>query len=177
MSIRELTEQQYVQTKLKITDNIHRMLRFLEKCLGTPDSINPNIGKEFVFEMYVIFSHAVEEYGKRLYLDSLNSDNNGKYHVDYSRNGLLGHEVKLDLANNDLPDVIKVLYPAQFDKSNFSSDFASDEITVSRERRENVLHVGLDEKNNPTNITFDVDIDLLRKAVFEFRNYSNTWKL
>jgi len=35
----------------------------------------------------------------------------------------------------------------------------------------NVLNVDLDEDNNPTDIEFDIDIDTLRKCVFNFREY------
>jgi hypothetical protein len=35
----------------------------------------------------------------------------------------------------------------------------------------NVLNVDLDDNNDPTDIEFDMDIDMLRKCVFDFRNH------
>jgi len=35
----------------------------------------------------------------------------------------------------------------------------------------NVLNVDLDDNNNPTDIEFDIDIDVLRRCVFDFKNY------
>ena len=160
------------QTQTKVLSNILRMLDFLDKCLGQPDSPNQDMPKIHVYEMYSIFAHAVEEYGKLLYMKSLIPDTNDNYEVNY-RYKFRDHVTKFNLALADLPDSIKVVFHAQFDKSNFdSTNHATKETVPSWDNRLNVLNVDLDDNNNPTDITFDVDINILRKCVFDFRNYN-----
>lgn len=160
------------QTQSKIRGNVSRMLDFLDKCLGQPDSPNHDMTKIHVYEMYSVFTHAVEEYGKLLYVKSLIPDTNGNYEVNY-RYKFRDHVTKFNLALADLPDSIKVIFRAQFDESNFdSTNNATEETVPNWDNRLNVLNVDLDDNNNPTDITFDVDIDILRKCVFDFRNYS-----
>jgi hypothetical protein len=128
--------------------------------------------KIYVYEMYSVFIHAVEEYGKLLYVKSLISDTNGNYEVNY-RYKFRDHVTKFNLALADLPNSIKVAFNVQFDKSNSDSTNSATEKTVPNwDTRLNVLNVDLDDDNNPIDITFDVDIDMLRKCVFDFRNYN-----
>jgi hypothetical protein len=166
-----ITADQMNQTQTKIRGNVSRMLDFLDKCLGQPDSPNHDMTKIHVYEMYSVFTHAVEEYGKLLYVKSLIPDTNGNYEVNY-RYKFRDHVTKFNLALADLPDSIKVIFHAQFDESNFdSTNNATEETVPNWDNRLNVLNVDLDDNNNPTDITFDVDIDILRKCVFDFRNY------
>lgn len=160
------------QTQTKIRGNISRMLDFLDKCLGLPDSPNHDMPKTHVYEMYSVFTHAVEEYGKLLYMKSLIQDTNNNYEVNY-RYKFRDHTTKFNLALADLPDSIKVVFHAQFDESNSNStNNTTKETVLNWDNKLNVLNVDLDDNNNPTDITFDVDIDILRKGVFDFRNYN-----
>ena len=59
----------------------------------------------------------------------------------------------LILALEQLPESINAVYESGFTKMAM-----------------NVLNVDLDNDNNPTDVTFTLDIDTLRKCVFDFRN-------
>ena len=171
-SFKTITADQMNQTQTKIRGNISRMLDFLDKCLGRPDGPNYDMPKIHVYEMYSVFTHAVEEYGKLLYVKSLIPDINGNYEVNY-RYKFRDHVTKFNLALADLPDSIKVMFHAQFDESNFdSTNYATKGTASNWDNRLNILNVDLDDDNNPIDITFDVDIDMLRKCVFDFRNYN-----
>jgi hypothetical protein len=148
-----ITADQMNQTQKKIHRKISNMLDFLDQYLGQPDNPNQNMLQIYVYEMYSIFTHAVEEYGKLLYMKSLIQDANGKYDVNY-RYKFRDHTTKFNLALADLPKSINVVYPGGFTKMSM-----------------NVLNVDLDDNNDPTDIEFDMDIDMLRKCVFDFRNH------
>lgn len=157
--------------QIKINGNISRMLDFLNKTLGTPNDPNYEMTKAYVYENYVIFTHAVEEYGKLLYLKSLQSDSNGNYEIEYRRK-FRDHPTKFDLALAALPDSIKTVYIAQFDSSVFDSAiFGTEDTQPSWDNRLNVLNVDIDDNGKPTDIVFPVDIDELRQSVWDFRNF------
>jgi len=155
----------------KVCGNVSRMLDFLNKSLGSLVEPNYGMDKVYVYENYVIFNHAVEEYGKLLYLRTLEPNENGKYTIEY-RDKFRDHDTKFDLALADLPESIKVVYKAPFDSSNFdSTNFSSEDTKPTWANRLNVLNTDIDDDGNPTDITFNVDIDELRKSVFDFRNF------
>jgi len=168
--IKTISKSQCETTKTKIRGNISRMLDFLNKCLGSPENPNYGMDKVYVFEMYATFTHAVEEYGKILYLESLQPNSDGNYEVDYY-DKYRDHKTKFDLALGRLPGSIKTVFTAQFDSTNFSEDFAIDNTEPSWDNRLNVLNVDLDDNGDPTNINFHVDIDELRQSVWDFRNF------
>lgn len=151
-SFKIITADQMNQTQKKIRNNISNMLNFLDKCLGQPDKPNRDMPNIYVYEMYSIFTHAVEEYGKLVYMKSLiqNADNN--YDVNY-RFKFRDHTTKFNLALEQLPESINAVYESGFTQMAM-----------------NVLNVDLDNDNNPTDVTFALDIDTLRKCVFDFRN-------
>ena len=63
------------------------------------------------------------------------------------------HTTKYHLALTDLPKSISDVFEEGFTKMPM-----------------NVLNVDLDDKGNPTWITFDLDMDTLRKCVYDFRS-------
>lgn len=165
---------QLLQTKTR--SNADHILRFLETILANPTY--PNLlSNEYVFECFALFTHAVEEYGKLLYLKSLTQDSNGNVIIEYDKDKKTGskglfkdHKYKFNLAVNSLPDSIKVVYEGAFDSNVFdSSDFDIDTIP-SWDARLNILNTDIDSDGNPTNITTNVDLDKLRQSVFDFRN-------
>ena len=171
-SIKTLSKNEIDKTKDKIRGNISRMLDFLNKSLGSPSDPNYEMLKDYVYENYSIFTHAVEEYGKLLYLESIQPDSNGNYEVEYRRK-FRDHVTKFNLALANLPDSIKIVFKAQFDSAQFDTTIFSSEDTLPNwDNRLNVLNVDIDENNQPTDITFHVDIDELRQSVFDFRNFS-----
>ena len=140
------------QTQKKIRDNILSMLDFLDRCVGQPDKPNQEMSEIHLNEMYSIFANAIEEYGKLVYMKSLIQNTNNNYEVNY-RYKFRDHTTKFDLALEQLPESINAVYESGFTQMAM-----------------NVLNVDLDNDNNPTDVTFALDIDTLRKCVFDFRN-------
>ena len=151
-SFKKITFDQMNQTQKKIRDNISSMLDFLDKCLGEPDKPNQEISEIYINEMYSIFANAIEEYGKLVYMKSLIQDSDNNYEVNY-RHKFRDHTTKYHLALTELPKSISDVFEAGFTKMPM-----------------NVLNVDLDDNGNPTGITFDLDMNTLRKCVFDFRN-------
>jgi len=156
MSVKTITEPQLDATKEKVRGNIRRMLDFLHDCLGHPECPNHAVKNVHVNEMYSVFTHAVEEYGKMLYLESLEPNESGSYKVDYASK-FCNHKHKFNRALEKLPPSIKDVY----DKP------PSEEMW---ERRLNILNVDLDSNGDPTRIDLHVNIDKLRQSVWNFRS-------
>ena len=161
-------------TQTKIRGNVARMLDFLYTCVGDPNSPNYDMPDTHIYEIYSILTHAIEEYGKLIYLKSLTHNSDNKYDIDYS-NKFTSHKTKFRLALKDLPDSIKAVYPNGFATSGFTKSDQTTTIEPTWNNRLDVLNVDLVKdglkKGNPTNIEFNVDIDALRKSIFEFRSY------
>ena len=128
------------------------MLDFLDRCLGQPDKPNQEMSEIHINEMYSIFANAIEEYGKLVYMKSIIVDADNNYEVNY-RHKFRDHTTKYHLALTELPKSIGDVFEDGFTKMPM-----------------NVLNVDLDNDNNPTDVTFTLDIDTLRKCVFDFRN-------
>jgi len=158
----------------KIRGNVARMLDFLYRCVGDPNSPNYDMPDIHIHEIYSIFTHAVEEYGKLIYLKSLTRNSDNRYDVDYS-NKFTSHKTKFRLALKDLPDSVKAAYPNGFATSGFTKPGQTDTAEPVWNNRLDVLNVDLIRdglgKGNPTDIEFKVDIDALRRSIFEFRSY------
>ncbi len=169
MTIKVISKTQLELTKTKAKGNASRMLDFLGKCLGGPNDPNYTFSTEYVYEMYATFTHAVEEYGKYLYLNSLQPNPNGMYEID---SGIFyNHRPKFQLALSALPDNIKTVYEAPFDSTIFGSEFSAKNTVPDWDKRLNVMNVDIDDNGDPTDIDFHVDMDELRKCVWNFRNY------
>jgi hypothetical protein len=69
-----------------------------------------------------------------------------------------------------LPKSITVVYEGIF-SSDFDSAVFDTDTETTWENRLNVLNTDIDDDGNPTNISFNVDIDKLRQCVFDFRNF------
>ena len=75
-----------------------------------------------------LYTHAVEEYGKLLYLQSLKPVN-GKVKIEYTSK-FKNHKIKFPLALSKLPKKCTVLHSGGFTRSGFtSSGFDVDIIT------------------------------------------------
>ena len=173
MTIIAITEKQMTDMQTKIRANVARMLDFLYKCTGDPNDPNYDMPDTHIYEIYSILTHAVEEYGKLLYVKSLMPNLDNKYDVDYS-NKFTSHKTKFRLALKDLPASIKAVYPNGFAICGFNkSGQTTAESTWNN--RSDVLNVDLIkdglQKGDPTEIEFVVDFDTLRKSIFEFRSY------
>ena len=149
-SFKKITSDQMNQTQKKIRGNVSSMLDFLNQCLVEP---NTELSEVYINEMYSIFANAIEEYGKLVYMKSLTLDSENKYEVNY-RHKFRDHTTKYHLALTELPKSINDLFEAGFTKMPM-----------------NILNVDLDDEGNPTWITFDVDVNTLKKCVIDFRNH------
>ena len=152
-SFKKITSDQMNQTQKKIRDNVSSMLDFLNQCLGEPNNPNVELSEIYINEMYSIFANAIEEYGKLIYMKSLTLESDNKYEVNY-RHKFRDHTTKYHLALTELPKSINDLFEAGFTKMPM-----------------NILNVDLDDGGSPTWITFDVDMNTLRKCVSDFRNH------
>jgi len=155
----------------KTRGNIDRMLAFLYQIIGYPNDKKYVLTTDHIYECFAIFTHAVEEYGKLLYLRTLNPDKDGIYTIEYS-DKFANHTPKFKFALEKLPESIKVVYQGNFSSDFGSSDFDTD-TEATWENRLNVLNTDIDTDGNPTNISFNVDIERLRQSVFDFRNFLN----
>lgn len=156
--------------QLKVRENVDRMLRFLYRVIGYPEDQKHVLQPENIYECYIIFNHAVEEYGKLLYLRSLMPDENENYVIEYKRK-FRNHNTKFNLALEVLPESIKVVYEGVFDNTIFDSKIFDTSTEVTWENRLNVVNTDIDDNGDPTNIEFRVDVDKLRQCVFDFRNF------
>jgi hypothetical protein len=164
-----ITKEQMHALQVKTKGNVDRLLQFLYQIIGYPEDKKYGLDKVHVYECYVIFTHAVEEYGKLLYLRALEPDEKGNYTIEYSKK-FKDHKTKFEFALDNLPKSIKVVYEGSFSADYDPSDFDTD-VEATWENRLNVLNTDIDDDGNPTNISFVVDIDSLRQSVFDFRNF------
>lgn len=149
----------------KVMANCRRMLGFLSNVLENPDHKIPT---DYIYELYVIYTHAVEEYGKFVYLSSLKRNKSGNY--DIESDIFKNHKSKFEKALSVMPDNAKVVFKAPFDAKNFDEDFKIEDTLPTWKNRVNVLNVDINENGDSTDITFKVDINDLRKCVCEMYN-------
>ena len=166
---RKISKEQMEALQTKTRGNVDRMLHFLYQNIGYPEDKKYGLDKVHVYECYAVFTHAVEEYEKLLYLRTLEPDENGNYTIEYAKK-FTNHKTKFKLALEALPESIKVVYQGDHSSDFASSDFDSD-TESTWENRLNVFNTDIDNDGNPTDISFNVDIDKLRKCVFDFRNF------
>lgn len=155
----------------RIIRNLQATKRFLE--LG---------GEDYTDICGGIYTYAVEEYGKFLYLISLNptpppsssSPNKTIVTIQYTddNQGFLDHRHKFKLALDTLPDSCRILNEGGFTSSGFlSSGFITD-TTADFEARKSIFYVDFnkDDKFNSILRPPEVDRNSLVKAVDEFLN-------
>ncbi len=171
-----LTKDQWILLMTKTRSNVELILDSIEKTIGTPsDHIHPGANIYGKFIQFVALTHAVEEYGKLLYVLSLTPNANGKYEVEYNYDGkdktsrglFKNHNYKFGLAEKDLGPILTVRkgsFSDDFQKSAFDTD-----TKVEWDARLNILNTDIDQDGNPTNIYSSVDLDMLRQSVCDFK--------
>lgn len=167
--IKTITKEQMKALQEKTSGNVARLLDFLYQIIGNPDDKKYVLHNIHVYECYAIFTHAVEECGKLLYLRTLEPDEKGNYIIEYSKK-FKNHKTKFEFALDTLPESIRVVYEGKF-SSDFDSSAFDTDVEATWENRLNVLNTDIDDNGNPTDISFSVDIDSLRQSVFDFRNF------
>jgi hypothetical protein len=129
-----------------------------------------------------IYTYAIEEYGKILFLNSLNPmlpPNNNKIKIKYTHdnNGFLDHDHKFNLALNDkdLPDSCKVLLKGGFTNTGFTKSGFTQPTIPDFETRMAVFYADFDENKNYNSILTPPQVDrgLLENAVHEFLKFMN----
>jgi hypothetical protein len=150
--------------KERIIQNLEATKRLLE------------LGEDYIDTCVGIYTYAIEEYGKILFLKDLRPtpEKNDKLRVRYinRNNGFRAHEHKFNLAldSKDLPDSCKVLLEGGFIPSGFE---ASGFITPTRpnmKTRMSVFYADFDENNNYNSILKSPEVkrELFVTAVDDF---------
>ena len=168
VKIKTISKEQMESLKTKTSGNISRMLDFLSQIIGSEEKKGV-VYNVYVYECYAIFTHAVEEYGKLLYLKMLIPDESGNYKVKYDEI-FRDHLHKFRYALEKLPESIKVVHQGSYSSDYSSESFETDVLTTWINRL-NVLNTDIDDNGNPTDISFNVDMDKLRRCVLDFRNF------
>lgn len=168
--IKTITKEQMGSLQTKTAGNISRMLDFLYQVIGSPEEKKGVVHNVHVYECYAVFTHAVEEYGKLLYLKMLTPDDNGNYKIKYSEI-FTNHVPKFRYALEKLPESIKVVHQGDFAYENYDSESHHTDVLTTWINRLNVLNTDIDDDGNPTNISFNVNMDKLRQCVLDFRNF------
>lgn len=111
-----------------------------------------------------LYTFAVEEYGKFLYLKSLEPID-GKYHIDY--NEFKNHTKKFELALSNLPDECKLIHLGRKEDVEFYEPDFHDDIIADFETRLRIFYSDLDPcfLNKVTKTSPPVSAKLLKIAV------------
>ena len=154
-------------TRDRIIDNLEATKRFLDLIEERYDHICAGL-----------FTYAVEEYGKILFLTSLSpSSPNNKIKVPYTHKnqGFLDHEHKFNLALNDkdLPSSCKVLFEGGFTDTGFTKTGFTHDTLPNFDARMSVFYTDFDKENGYNSILIPplTKRDLLVKAVGDFLEF------
>ncbi len=171
-----ITKDQWIALMTKTRSNAEMILDSIEKTIGTPSNpIHPGANVYGKFMNFVLMTHAVEEYGKVLYLKDITPNSNGDYDIEYdydkkgktSKGLFKNHNHKFDLAIADLNELAIVhegSFSDDFDSKSFDTDTAAD-----WDSRLNIMNTDIDQDGNPIDITSTIDLDTLRQSVFDFK--------
>ncbi len=148
---KNITKKQWNELKIKTLSNVEMILAVLVKNLGTrteivacPSEIRP--------VYFALYSHAVEEYGKFLYLSTLRITKKGKARIEGKI--FLDHNEKFKYAKKHMP------------KSHIEFKTESGKkIKAVWDSRLNIFNTDIDEQNNATDIEDVVKPYYLRMAV------------
>lgn len=168
-----ITKQQWCSLQDKTRSNIIMLLDVIEKGIGTPTvpiHLGTNVYAPIIY--FAILTHAVEEYGKLLYVQGLTPNQQNMIDVEYgrgqnSRGIFTDHNAKFTIASNALPPSVIVI------RSGFGAHYGGHYdhgTTTTWDARLEILNTDIDANGDPTNITSQIDLNRLRASVFEFKN-------
>jgi hypothetical protein len=148
--------------KERIMKNLQAIKQFLQLNVKEYDDICAGL-----------YTYAVEEYGKILYLTNLSaspSNNKVKIRYTHDNHGFLDHDHKFDLALKALPNSCRVLRGGGFTTTGFTPTGFTQDTTADFETRMSVFYANFDKNNNYNSILrpIEVDRDLLVNAVEDF---------
>jgi hypothetical protein len=116
--------------KERIIHNLEATKRFLE------------LGEDYKDICAGVYTYAVEEYGKFLYLSRLTPIHpNNKIPINYTdgNQGFLNHRYKIGLALDVLPDCCKLLSEGGFTDTGFTQSGFTHNITADFEARKSIF--------------------------------------
>lgn len=114
-----------------------------------------------------LYTYAIEEYGKLLYLQSCKVEN-GKVEIDY-RKKFINHDFKFETAIEDLPRECSIIGKSFFDPNVFDSAVFDTKQTISTFRaRLGIFYTDLNEYKNDIQMVPRVDIDSMKRAISKF---------
>jgi hypothetical protein len=122
-----------------------------------------------------LYTYAIEEYGKILFLKSFPASAANDITFPYRRDGakgFLNHHEKFPRALDDkqLPDSCKVLREGDFSAQDFDSDDFNTEITADFDARMALFYADFKDQNSTLEPP-PVDGSLLKKAVDDFLTF------
>ena len=166
MTVRTITEDQWKSLKKETHNTIFAIIESLEVLSNHIQS--PGYGKDTTPKMCAgLYTHAVEEYGKLLYLKGL-SPANGKVDIEYE-NKFKNHKFKFNLTLNNLPQNCNVLREAPFDSNVFDDNvFDATDTEADWETRLTILNTDIDNQGNVVAYPL-VDEKLLPKVISNFK--------
>jgi hypothetical protein len=162
-----LRDDMIIEIKDRIIHNLEATKRFLE------------LGEDYKDICAGIYTCAVEEYGKYLFLSGLSPISpNNKIPIDYTdgNQGFLNHRHKIGLALNALPDSCKLLGRGGFTDTGFTKTGFTHNITPNFEARKSIFFVDFDKDKKYSSIVIppEVTMDLLQKGVDDFLKFIKT---
>lgn len=174
--IKTITEQQWRTLRSETHNNIGTILTGVEALVDEKFDVKGITVPETLVATGC-FSHAIEEYGKLLYLQSL-TPINGKVEIELGgkrRGGKFdNHEFKFDLAVRNLPTNNTTIKNGIFDPAIFDSGVFDTGKQVDWGTRLNIFNADFDANGDVKKYPA-MDSDTLRNAVKEFRKkWSNT---
>lgn len=168
--VKTITEQQWRTLRSETHNTVNIILTAVEILV---DKIYQTTGVVAVETLIGagLFSHAIEEYGKLLYLKSL-SLSEGKVEIELGgekRGGKFdNHDYKFSLSEKKLPETCTLVH-----KSGYSDDYGDHYDTVNTvvtdwKTRLKIFNTDFDDAGNVVKYPV-VDIHTLKNAVIEFR--------
>lgn len=113
-----------------------------------------------------LYTHALEEYGKLVLLNSIEPVN-GRIVLDTIRSELRDHDVKIQLALEDLPEECGRVVKGAFQSTSFQSDSFQTYDSLDWYTRLDIFNTDIDGNGN-VHPTPRIDLDGLKNAIDEF---------
>jgi hypothetical protein len=119
-----------------------------------------------------LYTYAVEEFGKILYLKSLHpsTTGNNKINLKY-KPSFLNHPVKFRLALKELPDTCKILHEGSLTNRSYTSKSYNIDLIANFEARKRVFFAEFTQDKKSIEMPPQVNKALLEKAVDTFLSY------
>jgi len=166
MSEKIISEEQWKKLKKETLNTVFGILESVDVLVKHIES--PEYGKDTTPIMCAgLFTHAVEEYGKLLYLKNL-KPKNGKVTIDYYGK-FRDHDYKFNLALEKLPTNCKIIKEGIFDQKIFDPKIFNTGTIADWYTRLQIFNTDLDDSGNVKEYPL-VDKDVLKKVAFNFRN-------